>query len=205
MILHTALKHGWFYHYRVHRDKLRRASDEFPFLEDFLLSMLDSCPDEHFLSGSWSSALKFSVEAPVKHLPGHEVCSLARFGLANGRFKTAHSNVQVTMLEHDRKTLAVEVPLWVTEEEASQIGLSGSLSGHIDLLCAEQGLLWVWDYKPGASKEKYAHTQTYFYALMLSARTGIPLERMRCGYFDERDCYLFAPSAVKVPSNQVIV
>ena len=68
-----------------------------------------------------------------------------------------------------------------------------SRAGHIDVLRVEDGAIWVWDYKPNASLEKYAATQVFFYALMLSKRTGIPLEKFRCGYFDSYNCYMFKP------------
>jgi len=42
-------------------------------------------------------------------------------------------------------------------------------------------------------REEYASTQTYFYALMLSKRTGIPLENFRCGYFDSHYAFMFKP------------
>jgi hypothetical protein len=57
----------------------------------------------------------------------------------------------------------------------------------------EDGNIWVWDYKPNAAKERYAATQVQFYSMMLSKRTGIPLEKFRCGYFDEDIAFAFRP------------
>ena len=74
------------------------------------------------------------------------------------------------------------------------------LTGHIDVLQIEDDKIWVWDYKPNAQLEKYATTQTFFYALMLSKRTGIPLDNFRCGYFDENVAYLFKPDEDNINS-----
>ena len=69
------------------------------------------------------------------------------------------------------------------------------LTGHIDLLRIENNKVWIWDYKPNADNEKYASTQTYFYALMLSKRTGIPIENFMCGWFDTANAFVFKPKA----------
>jgi hypothetical protein len=72
------------------------------------------------------------------------------------------------------------------------------LTGHIDVLRREEdGRLGVWDYKPRAAAERDAHIQVFLYALMLSLRTGLPLTAFLCGYFDEKDAYLFDPAQVK--------
>jgi len=91
----------------------------------------------------------------------------------------------------------VEVPIWIKKDELNNFnGIFDSdepLTGHIDILRIEDGKIWVWDYKPKAFDEKYAATQVFFYSLMLSKRSGIPLSRFRCGYFDERYAFIFKP------------
>lgn len=199
MIRHAAFKHGWFYHYRVHLEKLSRLSAPFPELERFLVAMFEDCPHEYFSGGPRSSKLQIPLALDPVHVPGHEICSFTAFALANGRYKTAHSNVQVSMLENDNRTVACEVPLWIEHGELDGyrelFDSEKPLTGHIDALSIEGDAIWVWDYKPSAAKEKHAHLQTYLYAVMLSKRTGIALERFRCGYFDDCDCYLFRPES----------
>jgi len=101
------------------------------------------------------------------------------------------------MLENDGTTLAMEIPIWLMPNElAGYKTLFKSeeiLTGHIDILRVEDGKIWIWDYKPNANKEKYATTQTFFYALMLSKRTGIDLDKFRCGYFDQNFSYVYKP------------
>ena len=130
---------------------------------------------------------------------GHEVNDLCGMGLKinKNKYKTNHLKVQSFMLENDDKTVAVEIPLWVEKDELKNFqGIFNSnepLTGHIDILRVENENIWVWDYKPNAFEEKYAATQVFLYALMLSKRTNIPLSRFRCGYFDETYAFIFKP------------
>lgn len=199
MIQHLFLDHtGGVYFYRVHTHKVRYLCEER--LYAFLHSMFYSCPHDYFQDGPRSSSLKFKISGlDVKHVRGHEVCSLAEAGLKinSERFKDNHSRVQVFMLENDDNTVAMEIPIWLEPEELKNyyelFDSNFPLSGHIDLLRIEDDKIWIWDYKPGAKKEKFAETQVAFYAYMLSKRTGIPLEYFRCGYFDSEEAYVFKP------------
>ena len=208
MIQHKILDHkGGFYCYRLHHQKTEQLCNGYGKLYSFLKEMFDSCPDDYFHSGPRSSALKFKVPFDLNYVQGHEVATLAGWGLEQNkeRYKDAHSKVQVFMLENDSNTIAMEVPIWLHAKEfegyTTIFNSEESLSGHIDVLRIENGHIWIWDYKPNAHKEKYAATQVYFYAIMLSRRTGIPLENFRCGYFDHNHTYVFKPEHGIVPKN----
>ncbi len=208
VIRHKSFDHkGGRYHYRIHALKISELCKDFlsP-LRKYLEDMFEQCPHDYFQIGPRSSALKFRLDnLNIKHAKHHDLCDWTKLGLEknNGRYNTAHSQVQVFMLENDDKTVAAEVPLWLEPEEAEFYqGLfrtSEPLTGHIDLLRVEDNKIWVLDYKPNAHMEKFAATQVYFYALMLSKRTKIPIEKFRCGYFDWKDCYLFKPDECSLP------
>ena len=197
----VSFKHGWFYQYKVHTEKSENLTkQEFSSLNSYLLDMFTSCPHGYFNSGPRGSRLKFKVpNLNCSCLTGHEVSSLARLGLEQNaaRYKQDHPKVQVFMLENDNQTIAMEVPIWMMPDELDcfrpLLKSDEPLTGHIDVLRIQDGKVWIWDYKPNAHLEKYASTQTYFYALMLSGRTGIPLEKFRCGYFDKYYAYVFKP------------
>lgn len=201
MLKERVLEHpGGYYVYRLHETKLKNlCGNGFSSLHSFLDQTFQTCPDEYFRGGPRSSCLKFVLPHNVIEVRGHEVSSLAKYGLLENqqRYKDNHSRVQMFMLEHDNNTVAMEVPLWLYPQELEGFHeLFGSelpLSGHIDVLRVDGDKVWIWDYKPHAQKEKYASTQTFFYSLMLSARTGIPLDHFRCGYFDDRYAYVFQP------------
>ncbi len=205
VVKYTKLEHpGGIYIYRVHNKKLDKfCNNGLEGLKSFLADMFESCPDDYFGRGPRGSSLKFSSSHNVVELSGHRVCSLAENGLKinETRFKCNHSKVQLFMLENDYETVAIEVPIWLNSDEISgykeMFGSDEPLTGHIDVLSVEDGLIWVWDYKPNAHKEKYADTQVYFYSLMLSKRTGIPLDKFRCGYFDRDKAFMFRPEPIE--------
>ncbi len=214
VIRHASFDHkGGWYHYRIHAIKLSELCKDnlFP-LKGYLESMFEQCPHDYFRVGPRSSALKFKLEnLDLKSVKNHDLCDWTRLGLErySERYDTAHSQVQVFMLENDNKTIAAEVPLWLEADEAefyqSLFMTSDPLTGHIDLLRIEDNKIWVLDYKPNANLEKFAATQVYFYALMLSKRAKIPLEKFRCGYFDWKDCYLFKPDECSLPKIKKVL
>ena len=190
---------GGIYLYRIHDLKLNSLCDGYGGLKKYLNGVFNNCPNDYFLKGPRSSALKFKLNLDPIKINGHEISQLARTSLKinKDRYKTNHSRVQVFMLEFDDKTIATEIPIWLKNNEIDEyskiFNSNDALSGHIDLLRIENEKIWVWDYKPNANKEKYASTQIYFYALMLSKRTGLDLDNFRCGYFDDNSAYIFKP------------
>lgn len=209
MIQHVSLDHGWFYHYRIHKGKLGLLRDNgFSPLHKYMGKVFDKCPQEPFLKGPRSSGLKFDLGIRPRQIDNHEVTHLAKEGLDWDMYKSAHSNVQVFMLNYDNATLGVEVPIWLKASELGKkhqelFGTKEPLSGHIDVLRKEHNKLWIWDYKPRAEKEKYASTQVFFYSLMLSKRTGIPLNKFMCGYFDDNTSFVFKPDVKYLKARQM--
>jgi len=209
VIKHTSFKHGWYYHYRVHNIKTAKLTNGYDTLRRYLYQMFEACPNDYFENGPRGSALKFKIPVDIKELSGHEVNLLTKYGLEvnSERYSNNHSKVQMFMLENDHKTIAIEVPIWLRCSELNcfkeLFKCEDPLTGHIDVLRIEDdGKIWVWDYKPNAHREEYAATQTYFYALMLSKRTGIPLENFMCGYFDHNYTYIFKPEKNIVRGSQ---
>jgi len=206
VIKQTSFKHGWWYFYRVHLTKTKDLTQPFPALNEFLLKVFDDCPHDHFEVEPRSSKLRFPLSSlNLQHISQHELTELTKLGLEHNatRYKSNHSKVQLFMLENDQNTIAIEVPLWLHPEELKNyeqlFNCKTPLTGHIDALRIEDDKIWIWDYKPNARKEKYAATQVYFYAYMLSQRTNIPFENFRCGYFDNINTYVFDPNHCNLP------
>ena len=191
---------GGKYAYRLNTEKIKKlCQGQFASLKTYLDFLIDNCPNHFFNDGPRSSCLRFKLVDNILGIAGHEISLLAYYGLEvnKDRYPDKHSQVQIFMLENDNNTLAMEVPIWLHPSElASYKNLFKSeeiLTGHIDLLRIEDDKVWIWDYKPHAQKEKYAPTQIFFYAYMLSKRTGIPLDKFFCGYFDQTYAFLFKP------------
>ena len=196
------------YFYRYHTKKAEVLTNGYSKLLNYLENVDKICPHKYFFSGPRSSSLHFKLDMDVKCITGHEISKLAAEAMLNGNTRDAHSIVEIFLLQYDSKTIAVEVPLWIEQNEladySSIFKSKEPLTGHIDILRVEEGKVWVWDYKPSAVNEKFAVTQTYFYALMLSKRTKIPLENFRCGYFDSAYAFVFKPEETVILRNHQI-
>jgi hypothetical protein len=102
----------------------------------------------------------------------------------------------------DGATIAVEVPVYLTSQDAAYfkgIGfhlpletLTRPITGHIDVLQIRRGLIHILDYKPDAKKINPAN-QLLLYSLALASRTRLPLKLFVCAWFDERDYFQFYP------------
>ncbi len=103
-----------------------------------------------------------------------------------------HAAIQTTFLLHDATSIAAEAPVWYWERNQAK-----GYCGHIDLLQIRNNKIQVLDFKPNADTETKAPTQLYLYALALHFRTGIPLQKMQCAWFDEKNYYSFEPSTAR--------
>ena len=120
-------------------------------------------------------------------------CDLAGFAVNAARTNhQRHKVVETFMLVNDTATVACEIPVWYWEKRVGD-----GITGHIDLLQIRNDMVYILDYKPKASKEKKATGQLYHYALALSFCTQIPLNRIRCAWFDKDDYFEFAPAQLK--------
>ncbi len=107
------------------------------------------------------------------------------------------------MLMNDSTTIAVEVPVYLTNWDAgyyrNQKGFIFPLSnyttpitGHIDILQIRNGLIHILDYKPEANKIKPIEQLT-IYALASSRKLNLPIYYFKCSWFDEDDYFEFFP------------
>ncbi len=193
-----------FYRYRVAVARVPRLPEP---MADYLHALFTNCPNHLFsetvFRASGVSRRQLGIEIPLTRVSDHDIIALARRSHGVGDFSSRHENLQKYFLEHDPATIACEVPVWMESWEFADysqiLGTREPLTGHIDVLRREEdGRLGVWDYKPHAAAERNAHLQVFLYALMLSLRTGLPLSAFFCGYFDEKDAYLFEPSRARL-------
>ncbi|MDB4863545.1 PD-(D/E)XK nuclease family protein [Pirellulaceae bacterium] len=200
----TDLYHGVTYAFKTAEKKLAKKSREFPELRSYLDAMHQDCPDAPFFIGPRSSAIHAGPLPPYEEHYSDEFQRFVKLGLRRyrARYSTAHEQVQMCLLERAESVIAVEVPVWSDYPESQPfekiMQSRDYLSGHIDVLAIDKGLIWVWDYKPNAHKERWVHTQLLTYVWMLSKRTGIPIDYFRCGYFDDQTCQVFSPTETYV-------
>ena len=114
-----------------------------------------------------------------------------------------HQAIQNFMLINDSTTIAVEVPVYLTNWDAgyyrNQKGFifplnsyKTPITGHIDLLQIRNGLIHMLDYKPEAEKQNPVEQLT-IYAMALSKKLNLPLKDFKCAWFDENNYLEFFP------------
>lgn len=190
-----------FYRYRIVVEKVKHLPAK---LKSYLNLLFTDCPNHLFQkSGFRASARKcdeYKIEVRTEHNQEHELIKFAELSRSFNQFKSRHENLQKFFLLNDPCSIACEVPIWLESNELKDYSeifhTKDTLTGHIDVLRYEKdGMIGVWDYKPGASGEIDGKIQVFLYALMLSFRTGISLKNFVCGYFDETDVFSFNPAA----------
>lgn len=117
--------------------------------------------------------------------------------------KQRHESIQEFMLINDSTTIAVEIPVYITNWDAgyyrNQNGFIFDLSsyqtpitGHIDILQIRNGLIHILDYKPEPGKIQPIEQLT-IYALALSRKLNLPIKDFKCAWFDENSYFEFFP------------
>ncbi|MEK0336573.1 MAG: hypothetical protein QQN41_03960 [Nitrosopumilus sp.] len=151
-----------------------------------------------------ASQLKFEhlkIETKTKNNFACKLASLA-LNLATTN-NQRHESIQNFMLINDSTTIAVEIPIYLTNWDAgyyrNQRGFAFPLNnyqtpitGHIDILQIRNGLIHILDYKPEANKTN-AIEQLTIYSLALSRKLNLPLYHFKAAWFDENNYYEFFP------------
>ena len=183
---HENLDYEFMYH-KYKLDVLVR--DRFPGLAKYITRFEKGCPDVFFEVGERCSKPNFEVEVKAKKKT-NLACRMAEFAVQAARNNyERHKMVERFMLINDKATIACEVPVWYWEKK-----IDNGITGHIDIVQVRNNLVYILDYKPGASKDKKAPWQLYHYALALSFRTKIPLRNIRCAWFDKESYHEYSPS-----------
>jgi transposase-like protein len=218
------LYHRQVYSYAFHRPKLdlvrdgalddkRRGDTRFARLPDFLESIPTTCPHELFrrdddpkarasqATPEWADVSGIIVNR--KENAATQTAALIIPSVGNNKLR--HETLQRFMLANDSVTVAVEIPIWLTEpdiaalEEAHGVELVArtdarerAITGHIDFLQVRNGAVHVLDYKPDARTNKPI-AQLAIYALALTQRVpGLKLFDIKCAWFNEEEyCEIF--------------
>lgn len=181
---------GMTYPFAYHRYKLALRCEDFPGLKEYIENF--SGEGRFFEEGGRCSQIR--VEVKVRREEKVNLASrMAAFVLQGVKVKKGrHREIERFMLVNDSATVAVEVPVYYYEKR-----LRENISGHIDILQVRFGNVHILDYKPEAESE-HPESQLYLYALALSFRTGVPLERIRCAWFNDEVYYEFSPAEARV-------
>jgi ATP-dependent exoDNAse (exonuclease V) beta subunit/ribosomal protein L37AE/L43A len=218
------LYHRQIYAYAYHRPKLelvrmgtlddKRAGDtHFAALAEFLESIPSICPHDLFTRDDdpkarasqaaprWADASRIIVNS--KQNAATDTAALIIPAVGNNKLR--HETLQHFMLANDSVTVAIEIPIWLDEDDITALeaehhielapridGKSRAITGHIDFLQVRNGAVHVLDYKPDARTNRPI-AQLAIYALALTRRVpGLKLFDIKCAWFNEHEyCEMF--------------
>jgi transposase-like protein len=226
------LYHRQVYAFAWHRPKLsfvrdgtlddkRRGNTKFVMVADFIEQIPLTCPHNLFRRENGARGSQLSPDfLALDHLIVLEKQNTATEMAALivpsvGSNFERHPKLQRFLLANDSTTIAIEVPIWLFEDEIAELERehgraiipkeplnpgrpSGPhrprhVTGHIDFLQVRNGALHILDYKPGARTDKPI-AQLAIYALALTKRVpGLRLFDIKCAWFDERYYCEFFP------------
>jgi transposase-like protein len=184
------LFHPQPYLFKVHTLKLNIKGKQFPELKRYINGMLDNPMDHLFQSKKVLrvSELANTIDLPkpsIKSVKDSPACRMTDLALELAKTKSErHQKVEEFFLVNDSATVAVEVPVYLTEKES---GFKKPLTGHIDLIQVRSNRIHIMDYKPDQSGNVI--NQLKLYAKCLKKRTR--LSNITCAYFDENGYFQF--------------
>jgi transposase-like protein len=221
------LYHRQIYSYAYHRAKLdflrrgvlddkRKDDTRFAPLADFLERVPTDCPHDLFTRegdtkgrASQATATFADTARAIVNVRTNAATDTAALIIpAIGNNKLRHETLQRFMLANDSVTVAVEIPIWLTEKDIAAIesrwgitlapklpGQERIITGHIDFVQVRNGAIHILDYKPDATTNK-PFAQLTIYALALSHLAGIPLFDFKCAWFNEHQYCEFFPRTI---------
>jgi transposase-like protein len=219
------LYHRQIYSYAFHRPKKERVQSgtlddnrpgdkRFARLADYLERIPTTCPHDLFrreddpkarasqAAPDWADVSRVIVNS--KRNAATDTAALIIPAVGNNKLR--HETLQRFMLINDSVTVAIEIPIWLTEEDIAALeqkhgielaprngDVERAITGHIDFLQVRNGAVHILDYKPDARTNKPI-AQLAIYALALTRRApGLKLFDIKCAWFNEQEYCEFFP------------
>ncbi len=189
------------------------STARFAALADFLESVPTTCPHELFrrdddpkARASQAHPAFAEVSRIIVNRKENAATDTAALIIpAVGNNKLRHETLQRFMLATDSVTVAIEIPIWLTEPDIAALDREHNIelaphegsnprviTGHIDFLQVRNGAVHILDYKPDARTNKPI-AQLAIYALALTRLVpGLKLFDIKCAWFNEEQyCEIF--------------
>jgi hypothetical protein len=219
------LYHRQIYSYAYHRPKVefvrtgllddkRTGDTRFAAVADFLERIPMTCPHDLFRREDDPKARASQAHPEfanvsriiVNRKENAAIHTAALIIPAVGNNKLRHETLQRFMLANDSVTVAIEIPIWLDENDISALEREHNIelasregnkprviTGHIDFLQVRNGAVHILDYKPDARTNKPI-AQLAIYALALTRLVlGLKLFDIKCAWFNEDEYCEFFP------------
>lgn len=195
------------------RQDLDNSTSRFSSLADFLENIPTACPHDPFTRDDDPKARasqarpEFAdVSRVVVNRKQNAANDAAAFIIpAVGNNRLRHESLQNFMLANDSVTVAIEIPIWLAEEDIAALETQHvielaaratgprAITGHIDFLQVRNGAIHILDYRPDARTNKPV-AQLAIYALALTRLVpGLKLFDIKCAWFNEEEYCEFFP------------
>src|SRR5713226_8731074 len=181
IIVSRFFEHRQVYRFQVHNAKLELSlrspiHRHLSALRGYLTAVQRDFPHHLFRNASErSSTFPAKLQPAISRKENHATRLAALVLPTSPNNKKRHETLQRFMIVNDSVTVAVEVPVFLTQEDIRYYRSRGFdldfesavITGHIDFFQIRNGHIHILDYKPEARKETHAHVQLTIYALAL--------------------------------------
>lgn len=182
--------HRQVHPFAYHVPKLNIQSKTLPGIKRYINWIDRSLPDKIFLEGPRMSNNTVDPSYDIKPI-NNNLPRLTELALERSSDLSPHNSVESFFLINDSSTVATEVPVFLNPNEFN--GSEIPITGHIDILQARFGRIYVLDYKPNLNHPKEYSSQLHLYREAVHRRMNIPVEKISAIAFNEHEAveYLY--------------
>jgi len=179
-------QHRQIVSFSYHPLKVNYQSRENPGIGRYVNWIERSLPDRIFLEGPRMSEWNTQTDAEILPLKNN-LPHLTRLALERSSDPNPHIAIENFFLINDSSTVATEVPVFLNPDETQNTPIP--ITGHIDLLQARFGKVYVLDYKPNLNNPLVHSSQILLYREAIHRRMNIPKERIDAIVFNEHGSF----------------
>ena len=172
--------------FAYHMPKVNIQSKTFPGIKRYIDWINRSLPDRMFLEGPRMSTYKMKIDHEIKPV-NNRLPKLTKLALERSSDTSPHNSVESFFLINDSSTVATELPVFLNPSEIEEISKNVPITGHIDMLQARFGKIYILDYKPNLNHPENYSTQLHLYREAVRRRMNIPRDKISAIAFNEHE------------------
>ncbi len=174
--------------FAYHMPKVNIQSKTFPGIKRYIDWINRSLPDRMFLEGPRMSTYKMAINHEIKPV-SNILPRLTKLALERSSDTSPHNSVESFFLINDSSTVATEIPVFLNPSEIEKISTNVPITGHIDMLQARFGKIYILDYKPNLKHPENYSSQLHLYREAIGRRMNIPKNKISIMAFNEHSAF----------------